>query len=158
MPIYMKIDGIKGDVTAEGHKDWIHCDSLQWGVSRSIGAPTGSAKERESAEPAVSEVMVTKAMDASSPYLFQESCLGKGKKVDLHICKTGTDQLVNYYEMVLENAMLSGYSVNSGGDNPSESVSLNFTKIETKYIPVTADGGHGDPIPAAYDLKLAKKP
>jgi type VI secretion system secreted protein Hcp len=157
MPIYMKIDGISGDVTAAGHENWIHCNSLQWGVGRGIGAPTGSAKERESSEPSISEVVVTKEMDASSPYLFLESCIGKGKKVNLHICKTGTDQLVNYYEMELENTMISGYSVSSGGDNPTESVSLNFTKVETKYTPVTADGGVGDPIPAAYDLKLAKK-
>src|SRR5262245_21194599 len=157
MPIYMKIDGISGDVTAKGHESWIHCSSLQWGVGRGIGAPTGSAKERESSEPSVSEVVVTKAMDSSSPYLFLESCLGKGKKVNLHICKTGTDQLVSYYELELANTMITGSSVNSGGDNPPQSVSLNISKIETKYSPVTPEGGVGDPIPAAYDLSTAKK-
>ena len=31
--------------------------------------------------------------------------------------------------------MFSGYSVNSGGDRPSESLSLNFTAIECKGDP-----------------------
>lgn len=157
MAIYMKVDGIKGDVTATGHEDWIHCDSLQFGVGRGIGAPTGSAKEREASAPSISEVVVTKPMDASSMFLFTEACIGKGKKVDIHITKTGQDQLVNYLEIVLTNTLVSGYSVSSGGDNPSESVSLNFTKIELKYIPVTAEGTPGDPIPAGYDLALGKK-
>ena len=51
------IDGITGDVTAKGHENWIHCNSLQWGVGRGIGAPTGSSKERESSEPSISPSM-----------------------------------------------------------------------------------------------------
>ena len=34
-----------------------------------------------------------------------------------------------YLSIELENAMISNYSVSSGGDRPTESLALNFTKI-----------------------------
>ena len=51
MAIYLNIDGLKGDVTAAGHEEWIECMSLQWGVGRGIHTPTGSSQERESSAP-----------------------------------------------------------------------------------------------------------
>ena len=57
MAIYMKVDGIKGDVTEAGHADWIEINSFQWGVGRGIGSPKSSASDRESSEASVSEVV-----------------------------------------------------------------------------------------------------
>ena len=37
MAIYMKYGSIAGPVTTEGFKDWIECNSFQWGVGRSLG-------------------------------------------------------------------------------------------------------------------------
>jgi type VI secretion system secreted protein Hcp len=157
MAIYMLIDGITGDVTAQGHAGWIECNSLQYGFGRGISMPVGNTLEREATAPSVSEVTVSKSMDSSSPYILQESCVGKGKTVTIHITKTGQDQLVNYLEVILTNTMISGYSVSSGGDNPSESVSLNYTKITTNYTPVNPDGTAGSAIPAGYDVGLGQK-
>ena len=56
MAIYMQIDGIKGNVEAEGHADWIECLSMQWGVGRGIQAKTGSSKDREASAPSISEL------------------------------------------------------------------------------------------------------
>ena len=50
MPIYIKYGDIKGDVTAEGHKDWIEVNSFQWGVGRGISSPTGGGADRESSD------------------------------------------------------------------------------------------------------------
>jgi type VI secretion system secreted protein Hcp len=53
--------------------------------------------------------------------------------------------------------MISGYSLSSGGDRPSESLSLNFTKFDSEYIKVDdklapATTGH-----YIYDLTTAKE-
>ncbi len=157
MAIYMKVDGINGDVTAKGHEKWVDCSSLQWGVGRGIGSPIGRGVERESSAPNISEVVISKEMDASSPYLFTEACIGKGKKVQFHLVKTSGGNLETYLEYTLTNALVSGFSVSSGGDKPTESVSFNFTKIEMKYTPQKADGTPGSPIPAGYDLSLGTK-
>ncbi len=156
MAIYANIDGLTGDVTAAGHENWIAFDSLQWGVGRGIHTPTGSSQERESSAPSVSEVTVTKMMDQCSPSLFSEACVGTAKTVQIHLVKTG-QELETYMEYTLTNALISGYSVSSGGDKPSESVSFNFTKVEMKYTPYDNEHNPGSPIPAGYDIALGKK-
>lgn len=156
MAIYMKIEGIDGDVTHQEHKNWLDISSLQWGVGRGISTPVGSAKNREASEPSISEVVVTKLMDASSVKLFTEACTGqKGKKVQIHLVSTGNPGKT-YMEYTLENALVSGYSVSTNGDRPSESISFNFTKIETKYTPSGEGNDTGSPVTASYDLATAK--
>ncbi len=157
MPIYMQIDGIKGNVTAAGHEEWIEVHSLQWGVGRGIMTATGNVKDREASAPSISEISVTKSMCTASPHIFTEACVGKGKKILIHLVKTDSADLQNYMEYTLEDAMLSGYSVSSGGDRPTESLSVNFTKMEMKYIPWKDDGTKDSPIPAGYDLALGQK-
>jgi len=157
MSIYMKIDGVKGKVTAKGHEDWIDVSSVQWGVGRAISSAVGTSADREASKPSISEVSVTKLMDESSPHIFTEACIGKSKPVQIHLCTVGTDQINTYMEYELEDCMVSGYSVSSGGDRPSESVSLSFTKLTMKFIPYDKSGKAESPIPAGYDMALGSK-
>ena len=156
MPIYMNYDGVPGDVTAEGHEKWIELNSVQWGVGRGISSPTGASADRESSAPSVSEITVTKDTDASSPKLLNEALQGEGKKVVIDFCKTDKGKLEVYLTITLENTMVSGYSLSSGGDRPSESVSLNFTKVEFKNTGMGAAGETGSPDSVTYDLATAK--
>lgn len=158
MPIYMKYNAgaIKGDVTADGHVDWIELGSFQWGVGRGISSPTGASADRESSAPSISEITVTKSMDKSSFALLNEALQGEGVVVQIDLCKTDKGVLVTYVTYTLTNTMISGYSVSSGGDQPSESLSLNFTKVEYKYLGRDAVGAEGDPVTVTYDLALAK--
>ena len=157
MPIYMELEGIKGNVTAEGHKEWVEVQSFQFGVGRAIGSPVGNAKDREASAPSISEITVSKVMDPASPYLFTESVIGKGKKCKLHFCRVSSGNLETYAEYELENVLVSGYSVSSGGDRPTEQVSLSFTKVIYKYIPWKEDHAKDSPHPAGYDLAAGKK-
>jgi type VI secretion system secreted protein Hcp len=147
---------VEGDVTAEGHEKWIEVNSFQWGCGRGISAPTGASADRESSAPSISEIVVTKATDKSTPKLLNEALQGEGVKVQIDFCKTDKGVLEVYQTYSLEDCMISGYSVSSGGDKPSESVSLNFTKIEYKNIPMTDLGTPGTPETVAYDSALAK--
>ena len=157
MAIYLKMEGINGKVTAKGHEKWIDVGSLQWGVGRAISSAIGTAKDREASKPSISEVSITKLMDESSPLIFTEACVGKAKKIQIHLCTTGTDQIDTYMEYELENCMVSGYTVSSGGDRPSESISLSFTKLTMKFIPYDDAGKPGSPIPAGYDMAKGAK-
>jgi type VI secretion system secreted protein Hcp len=156
MAIYLHMDGLEGDVTAAGHEGWIECESLQWGVGRSISTPTGSSQERESSAPSISEVSIVKNMDKCTPKLFEQACVGTSKLVKIDLVQTG-EQLDTYMSYELENSLISGYSVASGGEKPSESVSLNFTKLVMKYTPYDNEHNPGSPIPAGYDVSLGQK-
>jgi type VI secretion system secreted protein Hcp len=158
MPIYLKWDGgkIKGNVTEEGHKDWIMLNSFQWGVGRGIASPTGTGANRESSAPSVSEITVSKPTDAASNKLLTEALQGEGVEVVIDFCKTDKGKLETYIAYTLTNCMISGFSLSSGGDRPSESLSLNFTKVECKFVPEDATGKAGSPETVKYDLALAK--
>ena len=157
MSIYMKIDGINGKVTAKGHEQWIDVSSMQWGVGRAISSAVGTSADREASKPSISEVSVTKLMDESSPMIFTEACVGKGKLVTIDLCTVGTDQINTYMSYELEECMISGYSVSSGGDRPSESISLSFTKMTMKFTPYDKNGKPTSPLPAGYDMATGTK-
>jgi len=157
MSIYLKVEGIDGKVTAAGHENWIDVSSLQWGVGRAISSSVGTSADREASKPSISEVSVTKLMDASSPMIFTEACVGKSKKIQIHLCTVGTDAIETYMEYELEDCMFSGYSVSSGGDRPSESISLSFTKMTMKFIPHDDAGKAQSPLPAGYDMATGQK-
>ena len=158
MPVYMNYNAlaIKGLVTAEGHTDWIELSSFQWGVGRGISSPTGASADRESSAPSVSEITTTKSMDKSSIHLLNEALQGEGVVVLIDFCKTDKGTLEVYAQYTLADCMISGYSTSSGGDKPTESLSLNFTKVEFKYVPQSDTGGTGDPETVIYDMALAK--
>ena len=158
MAIYMKLGKIEGNVTSASHEKWVEAYSFQFGSGRGISMSVGSGKEREATKPSLSEVTVSKAMDKASPYLFLESCVGKAiDKVEIHFVKTQADVLETYLIYELEKCLVSSYSASSGGDEPSESISLAYTKIIMKYHPRKNDNTLDSAIPAGYDLELGKK-
>jgi type VI secretion system secreted protein Hcp len=150
--IYVKIEGLKGDVTSPPeYAEWIECTSLNWGVGRAISSSVGTSSDREASNPSISEVTVTKEFDSTSVPLFVEAAVGKGRKVEIHFVNSGADKSIAYYEMTLSDALISSFSQSSNGEEPSESVSINFTKIELKQTTgkTTSVGG--------YDLSTGKK-
>lgn len=151
MAIYLQVEGIEGDVTAEGHEGWIECESLDWGVQRAIHTPTGRAEGRESAAPSVSEIAINKLVDKTSPILFADACVGRERGVKIDFVRIG-EAMQTYLEYELSNSLVSAYSVSADGDRPMESVSFNFTKIEMKYTPYDAAHRPQSPIVAGYDI------
>lgn len=158
MAIYMKFGSdIKGAVTTDGWKEWIEIDSFQWGVGRGIGSATGGSESREASNPSISELVVTKRMDKSSPKLFEDAVGGDmSTEVVIHFTTTTKDKVDKYLEFTLTDVGLSGYSVSSGGDMPSESLSLNFTKVIWSYTGKDSKIG-GTALKVGYDLGQHKK-
>jgi type VI secretion system secreted protein Hcp len=160
MTIYMKYGAIQGNVTAAGHANWIELNSLQWAVGRAVSAPTGSSADREASAPSVSEVTITKDQDAASDGLlgevFNGDGGGNGASVQIDMCRTQAGQLVVFQTFALSNVILSGYTTSSGGDRPTESLSLNFTKVAVTNTAMNPDGSTGSPSTTTYDLAQAK--
>ncbi|HZL34677.1 MAG TPA: type VI secretion system tube protein Hcp [Tepidisphaeraceae bacterium] len=159
-PIYMQFGDIKGDVQVSGYAGDIELNSFQFGVGRGISSPTGGSSDRESSAPSVSEITITKAMDKASPLLFSSILSGPSTpEVDIFFVNIirgqGGRSTQVYAEYQLSNVLISGYSVSSGGDRPTESLSLNFTKIVYTHITQNADGTT-TPTSVGYDLAQAK--
>ncbi|PID43871.1 MAG: hemolysin-coregulated protein [Proteobacteria bacterium] len=161
MAIYLDWDGIsiKGNVTAEGYKDMIRLDSLQFGVGRGITMEVGQIANREATRPNISEVTATKVMDAASSGLFQEALVGaEGKKVVIHVVKTGADKVEEYVKYELENTLISSYSMSAGDAGPPmESFSLSFGLVKMIYTAADKKNVAGNQGIVGYDLETAKK-
>ena len=157
--ILLKFDTeIKGDATVDAHENWITVDSFQLGVGRSIQA-SGGGKSRDTSNPSFSEATFTKSTDMASPDLWFQAICGKSLvKAHVHFYQTSGAETPGrvYLTYELEEPIVSSYSLSSGGERPTESVSLNFTKILKQF-----DDWSGDKVttgtPKKWDV-MANKP
>jgi type VI secretion system secreted protein Hcp len=158
MPIYMNYNSlaIKGDVTATGWVGWIEISSFQFGIGRGISSPTGGSADRESSAPSVSEITISKDQDTSTGPMLTAALQGEGVTVIIDFVKTSAGQLAKYMEYTLTNTLISGFSTSSGGDRLSESISLNFTKVQVDPTTIDAAGAISNANPVTYDIGLAQ--
>lgn len=158
MSIYMKIEGIDGDVTAKGHENYIEIFEFSFKVERAISSyEPGRETDRESTTPSFSEVSIHKYIDQTSPKLFLEACTGKAKKVIIDFCET-SDNLQTYMQFTLTDAIISSYALGGDSDDkPRERITLNYAQIEQKFTPYDSKHNAKSPIPAGYNLATAAK-
>ena len=126
---------INGESTVAGHDKWITIESVQMGVGRGITS-VGGGGDRETSNPSFSEVTMAKTMDVASTELFMQATCGKSLgKAEIHFIQTGGTAAKGqtYLKIELDEAIVSSYSMNSGGERPTENFSLNFTKISYQY-------------------------
>ncbi len=125
---------IKGQSQVDGHTGWINVESMQFGVGRSIALQSGGGAKREVSSPSISEVTFSRQTDMASPELFYQACGGVSLgKCEIHVLQVVENKPQVFLKIELEEAMISNYSVSSGGDVPSDSFSVNFTKISYEF-------------------------
>ena len=130
----------RANASDDKHKETIEIASWSFGASNpsSIGN-SGMSAGREASTPAISEIVVTKSMDKSSPKLAEG--VSKGKTTQ-ELKKQTTHNGDTYYQIKLTDVMVSSWQVSgqgSGDPVPTESISLNFTKIQFDYKPQNAE-------------------
>lgn len=154
---FLKIDGIKGESTDDKHKDWMEILSFGWGVSQTASASTSSTGGGTSARADFQDLTITKTMDSASPLLFKACAKGDHiKEATLELCRSGGDKL-KYMEYKLTDVVISSVSAGGGGGEPTESVSLNYGKIEQTYTKQKrSDGTAAGNVTAGWDLKANK--
>lgn len=152
MAIYMMFGDVKGRVTTDKFKDWIELTSFQKGVGRAVGSGAGGS-QREGSNPTISEVIVTKPFDPASSALFNDAIAGNFDTT-VHIkftatTKNGVDTFLHYE---LKNCGLSSYTLSSTGDNPTETIALNFTNMMIAPSPMDDKGSPKAGAKVSYDL------
>lgn len=156
MPIYMKYDGVDGDVTAESHEQWIGIQSVSWGSSRGVSV-SGVASDRTQSVVQVREVVITKERDSSSGKLWKEHLGKTGKTVTIDWTITSPGGDVVFQSLQLENVLISSFSQSGhANEKPLEQLSLNFTKIEGTFYDMEDEGVKtSKPFKQSYDLQSA---
>src|SRR5215204_802932 len=102
-PIYMKIDGVDGEVQDETHPSSIQIESFSWGMtnpSTTTGGGAGTGKV------VLQDFHFVKLFDKSSPQLMTYCATGRHiPKVELFLRKSGGDKPVEYIKVTLEDAI-----------------------------------------------------
>ena len=122
---------IKGNLSVDGHKKWVPVESFGFSAGRAISTST---KSREVSNPSFSELTFSRATDLSSPSIYKASIGGSAVgDVDIHLYQTYENTVQVYLKIKLVDAIVSNYSVSSSGDRPSETFSVNYSKVEYQY-------------------------
>jgi type VI secretion system secreted protein Hcp len=154
---YLKLDaGFEGESTSRDHPDEIEIESWSWGASNPATLVSGGGST--SGKVSFQDISFTNATHKSSPLLMKACATGQHiKKAVLSVRKAGGSSF-DYIKITMEDVLVSSFQQagDTGGDSPSEQLSLNFAKIEFSYTTTKADGKPGDEFVAGYDLKLQK--
>jgi len=160
--MFLKLADSRGTILIQGesldkqHPDEIVLSSFSQGVSVPISNPVGGGGTG-AGKASFSELSVAKLLDKASPLLYSYAAQGRRiPTVVLTVRKSG-EKPVEFYRITLTDVLISSVQTGGGGDVPSESLSLNFTKIEWRYTPQKADGSPDAPVIATWDL-AANKP
>lgn len=154
---FLKLDGIEGESQDSKHKGEIDIMSFSFGATNSGSLATGGGGGAGRVQ--FSGFHFTKGTDKASPKLFLGCATGQHIKTGVLVARKagGDGQGFEFLKLTLSDILVSSFqSSGSGGDNPTESLSLNFTKIEFQYTQQNADGAALSPISAGWDLKQNK--
>jgi type VI secretion system secreted protein Hcp len=151
--IFFKIGDIKGESGDEKHKGEIEVLSWSWGVSNGGTMATGGGGGAGKAN--FTDLTFTHHVDKASPNLWMNCAVGKHiPDATLTQRKSGGKQ-EEYLKIKLTDVLVSSVQ-DSGADgagHPSESVSLNFAKVEWEYSAQKSDGSLDAATKVGFDLK-----
>ena len=155
--IFLKIDGIPGESKDSKHKDSLEVLSWSWGVSQPGSMSTGGGGGTGKAS--FSDLTIMHTMDKASPNLALYCASGKHiPAVTLTQRKAGEDQqdflIFKMTDVIITSVQDSG---SDGGGLPTESVSLQYAKIEGEYKPQNEKGTLEAGIKWGWNLKETKK-
>lgn len=127
--MFLKIDGIDGDVTGHKHKGEIELLSFSWGLAQATSAPGGGGG---AGKPTVSDFSVVKQIDKSSPKLMEACCRGEHIP-NVNITLVNRETKEEYLKIKLTDVLVSSYQTGGsggGGAVPVDQVSFNFTNVD----------------------------
>jgi type VI secretion system secreted protein Hcp len=137
----MKIPTIDGESQSDQFRDYFEVYSFSWGVSQ--GGTQASGGGGGAGKVSVSDISFMKSTGKASPKLFLHCCQGThfpSSAVVVTRIVDGREEV--YLEYKLENVMISSYQTSGdGGSVPTESLSLNFTKITYRQAHFLPNGG-----------------
>lgn len=152
---FLKIEGIDGESTDEGHRGEIEILSWSWGTNQ-MGTG-GQAGSNRGGKVNFQDLSVTKAIDGTTDTLMLGHFEGKHfPTAKLTMRKAGGNPQ-EYYVITLKDVMISSFAQAGDGSQETETISLNYTKIEFDYRAQSSDGSAGNPKTWGWDLSKNKK-
>jgi type VI secretion system secreted protein Hcp len=154
--MFLELDGIKGE-TKDGKfasKGAIDVLSFSWGCSQTgtFGAGGGGGAGKV----AYSYLNIMMNVCKASAQLMQRCATGDHiAKGTLTVRKAGKEQQ-EFYTVKLTDLLVSSYQTSGASEVPTDSISLNFAKIEFEYKPQKPDGSLDGPVYGKWNISENK--
>jgi len=154
---FLKIDGIKGESQADGHKDEIQLESWSFGATQggtfAFGGGGGAGKV------SFNDFHFVMKVNKSTPDLFIDCCIGKHIPSALLTCRKAAGKQETFVTWKFSDLLISSYQTSGSGSSdviPMDQISFNFTKVEFEYFEQDAKGIMKSAGKKTYDLKAIK--
>ena len=140
--IYIKFEGVDGEVLDENHGSW--CEVITFDQAHSMSI-SDSGLLREKVNPIFDDVRIVKTIDKASPKLAESVCKGTvypTVEIDVTAQAFGTSR-VTYLAYELKNVLVTSYAFGGASqseDVPTEEVTLNFEQIKVTYTEYDSSG------------------
>jgi type VI secretion system secreted protein Hcp len=150
---FLKIEGIPGESTNEKHADEIVVTSFSTGFMQPQSA-AGHATGGGGGKTVLRDLSITKLLDRATPLLMLKCAQGTRLPTAVLTVLSPGERSFEDYKITMNDVVISSVSTvgSSTGDRPTETVTLNFKKIEWEYTPQKADGSPGTPVKGSWDL------
>jgi type VI secretion system Hcp family effector len=135
--IFLKLEGISGEVTAKAHKDQIEISSFSLGASSSAANPGGSSSGAGAGKVSIASFSVVKTIDKSSPKLLADAANGANiGSADIYFAHQSKGTLANVVDYHFDKVMVQSIQQSaSGAGVPSEDVTFRYQKAEETFLP-----------------------
>jgi type VI secretion system secreted protein Hcp len=154
---FLKLKGVEGEATADGHTNEIQLESWSWGETNSGTAGHGGGAG--AGKVSMQDFHFVMKTNKATPKLFLACATGEHIPEATLACRKAGLKQQDYMTIKMTDVLISSYQTGgSHGDIvPVDQISLNFAKIELEYKPQKADGSLASSINAGWDLaKVAK--
>jgi type VI secretion system secreted protein Hcp len=151
---YLQIDGIKGESADSAHQGWIECESVTWSIRQPKSATASTAGGHTAERAELSDVTFHKICDLASPLLAQYCAMGRTiPKAKFEAFRAdGNGERVRYYEVELENVLISHVAQGIGAGGMTDNIGLKYSKVKWKYTQQKITGGAGGNTAGGWDL------
>jgi len=153
---FLKIKGIEGESFDSKHKNEIDVLSWSWGETQSgthaAGGGGGAGKV------SMQDFSFVMKVNKASPKLLLACASGEHIPEATLVCRKAGKEQQEFLTIKLSDCLVSSFQTggSSGSEFETDSVSLNFAKVEYAYRAQKADGTLDGAIKAGYDLKQNK--
>jgi type VI secretion system secreted protein Hcp len=150
--MFLKLGTIKGESGDAKHGGEIEVLSWSWGMSQS--ASMHSNQGGGSGKVSVNDINITKYVDVASPTLMKMCAKGDHIEQGLLTVRKAGGTALEYLKINLTKVIISQVSTGGSGgeDRLTETINLNFQKVDFTYTPQNADGSGGGQVFFKFDI------
>jgi type VI secretion system secreted protein Hcp len=153
--VFLKIKGVPGESADSKHKNEIDVLSYSWGVHQTGTASYGGGAGAGKANFADFSFMMR--MNKATPKIMQACANGTHIEEGILTCRKAGDKQQEYMIYKFYDLLISSYQTSASSEEPTESISFNFSKMEMEYKEQDAKGNLGGSTNFKYNIKENKQ-